>query len=296
MCSLKISIAMAFALAALPATASADAFDGTYAGTTDEGQQVSLVIAKGELKSIDGAAVRKLFCERTDPSQPFPNDRVHLPDRVGEFAIEKTRRSSLRNSQFLVGTASPAPESGDRIENSAEGRFGSTADRKPIITLRLFYEQVSDSNSNGAQTDCSGSAQATLNRTSAGPTGRPVTLRRPKNMPGTLKAFVPKLASLGDDGLGISATTPSKLAGGTISVSVRRDPSAKDELRFGSGVLGSASKAVVAKRRTTSFTVDVKRPRRTPSSGDSVPMLVKVSFDPKRGKARSATTKIVVGG
>jgi len=293
---LKILSTAALALGALPASASAaSGFGGTYSGTSTEGQAVTAQITDGgELKSITGPAVRTLKCHRHDGTQPFPNDEMDLPDKTGEFAIDTTKRGGVPGSQFFVGT--PEKGEGDGVENGAEGRFDVKEAGKPFINLRMSYEEVTDS-APQKETRCFGTADATLNRTSAGaPQGRSVKLKRPKNLGGSLNASVPKLAALGDDGIGISAKTPKKAAGGTITVTVRRDPSERDELGFGSGPLGSKSKTVAAKKRTTSFTVDVKRPRKTPSSSDSVPLLVTVEFKPKRGKAKSATTKIVVKG
>lgn len=291
---LKIFVTAVLAAAALPAAASASGFGGTYTGTSTEGQNVSVQITNGgDLKSASGAAVHTLNCRRHDGSQPPPNDDVSLPNRNGEFAIAFTRHGGVPGSQFFFG--SPEKGDGDGVDSFAEGRFHVEEAGKPFITLRMSYEEVTDSGPQKA-TRCFGSADATLKRTSAGATGRSVKLRAPKNMPGTLKARVPKLSSLGDDGIGISATTRLKAAGGTITVTVRRDPSSRDDLRFGSGTLGSESATVSARRRTTRFNVDVKRPRKTPSSGDSVPMLVTVKFADKRGKAKSATTKVVVEG
>ena len=79
---LKILAATALAAAALPAGASARGFGGTYTGTSTEGQPISVQIGpRGKLVSTSGVAVRKLSCTREDRSQPFPNDRMQLPDR-----------------------------------------------------------------------------------------------------------------------------------------------------------------------------------------------------------------------
>jgi hypothetical protein len=290
-----ILVTAILAVAALPAVASAaSGFGGTYTGTSTEGLSISAQITDGgELKSISGAAVKTLKCHRHDGTQPFPNDETTLPDKTGPFAIDTTKRGSVPGSQFFVGT--PEKGEGDGIENSAEGRFDVKEAGKPFITLRMSYEEVTDS-APQKQTRCYGSADATLERTASGPAGSKVNLKRPKNLPGSVNAIVPSLASLGDDGIGISAKSTGKAAGGTITVSVRRDPGSKDKLGFGSGVLGRGSRTFSARKRSAGFTVDVKRPRKTPSSGDSVPMLVTVEFEPKRGKTRSATTKVTVKG
>jgi hypothetical protein len=290
----KILLTVLLATAAAPAAAqAASGFGGTYEGTSTEGIAITVQITDGgDLKSISGAAVQTLKCHRHDGTQPFPNDEATLPAKNGPFAIDTTKRGGVPGSQFFVGT--PEKGEGDGVENSAEGRFETKEAGKPFITLRMSYEEVTDS-APQKETRCFGSADATLDRTSAAaPGGRSVKLRRPSNLPGTVKASVPSLASLGDDGIGISAKTRSSAAGGTIKVTVRRDPAERDKLGFGSGVLGSKSKTVAARRRTTSFNVDVKRPRKTPSSGDSVPMLVTVTFETKRGKQKSATTRVVV--
>jgi hypothetical protein len=293
MLRLTLISAVLLAAAALPATAhAASGFGGTYKGTSTEGIAVTVQITDGgDLKSISGAAVATLKCHRHDGTQPFPNDETELPDKSGPFTIDTTKRGSVPGSQFFVGT--PEKGEGDGVENSAEGRFETKEAGKPFINLRMSYEEVSDS-APQKETRCFGTADATLERTStAAAGGRSVKLRRPANLAGSIKASVPALASLGDDGIGISAKTTSKAAGGKIKVAVRRDPDSRDKLGFGSGVLGSKSKKVGA-RRTTAFNVDVKRPRKTPSSGDSVPMLITVTFEDKRGKERSATTRVVV--
>src|SRR4051812_50115442 len=281
--SLKLLVIAILGAAAMPPAASAaSGFGGTYTGTSSEGLSISVQITNGgELKSISGAAIQTLRCHRHDGTQPFPNDETQLPDETGPFAIDTTKRGEVPGSQFFVGT--PDRTSGDGVENNAEGRFETKEAGKPHINLSLYYERVTDS-APQKETFCSGSADATLERTAAGPTGKSVKLKRPKNMPATsLKALVPSLSSLGDDGIPISARTQPKAAGGEITVTVRRDPKPKDELGFGSGVLGSESKAVPARRRTVGFTVDMKRPRKTPSSSDAVPMLVRVEFEDKRG-------------
>src|SRR4051812_14726012 len=268
--SLKLLVIAILGAAAMPPAASAaSGFGGTYTGTSSEGLSISVQITNdGKLKSISGAAIQTLHCHRHDGTQPFPNDETQLPDEAGPFAIDTTKRGEVPGSQFFVGT--PDRTSGDGVENNAEGRFDVKEAGKPFIKLSLYYERVTDS-APQKETFCSGSADATLNRTAAGATGRSLKLKRPKNMPGSLKASVPSLSSLGDDGIGISAKTQPKAAGGTISVTIRRDPKPNDKLGFGSGVLGSESKTVPAKRRTVGFTVDMKRPRKTPSSSDSVP-------------------------
>src|SRR4051812_516638 len=188
---MRALICAALVALALPAAASAAGFDGTYSGASGEGQQVTVVITGGKLKSISGAAVRKLTCFRDDPSKPFPNDRVQLPDRTGEFAIDPTVRSNLANSQFLVGTPSQVPP-GDHVENSAEGRFHTTDASKPFITLTLFYKEISDSGSGGARTDCSGGSDATLERSGgAGSAGTAVAPEPPRKPPRKPKAARP---------------------------------------------------------------------------------------------------------
>ena len=296
--SLKAAAAVALTAAALPAGASAAGFDGTYQGTSTEGQGITVVIKKGEATSIGGAAVQTLHCTRDDPTQPFPNDRQQLPDRVGSFAVQPVRRSSLANSQFLFGTPSENQNiEGDHVENSAEGRFNTDDAGKPIITMTLFYKEVSNSGSQGQRDECSGGSDATLKRTSAAPAGgRVVNLHRPRNLPGKVKATVPSLASIGEDGIDIAVKSSSKALGGTVRVSVERDKSKPDRLRFGNGELGSGSGKVKGKHARASFNVDMKGPVKTPKSSDEVPMIVTVTFDPKRGKTRHATTQITVSG
>src|SRR3954466_9058292 len=133
----SLAIAVVLTVVAVPSTASAAGFDGTYSGTSTEGLPINVQIAGGKLKAISGAAIAKLTCFRDDRTKPFPDDHTQLPDATGPFAIEKTIRGSVENSQFRIGTPSPAPTSGNRVVNSAEGRFDASSG-KPVITMTLF--------------------------------------------------------------------------------------------------------------------------------------------------------------
>lgn len=290
--SLKILLATATVVAAAPTVASAATVDGVYNGLTDEGQEMTIAISRGEPTSVTGATIHRLECVRVEPTQAPPNDFQERPDKTGNFSIDTSNRGGTPGEQFFIGSPESTPTTGDHVFTSGDGHFEQDVHGRTVIKFRMSYEETSESGQEGRRTQCDGSTKAELLR--AETADRRVKLRRPKNLQGKVKASVPELASIGDKGIAISATTGPKAVGGTIKVSVKRDTDVKDELKFGNGELGSGSKTVVAGRRTTSFRMDIKRPRRTPSKGDKVPMLVKVEFTDHRGRSRSATTRIVV--
>jgi hypothetical protein len=290
--SLKLLLALVLTATAVPATASAAGVDGTYTGESDEGQEVTIEIRGGEPASITGAFVRELECTRIDPTQAPPNDLQPRGTKRGSFAIDTSDRGGTPNSRFFVGSPESTPTTGDHVYSTGDGEFARNADGTPFIRFRMSYEETSESGQDGRRTQCNGNAEAQLARPAA--PGNLTKLRRPRNLQGKVKAKVAPLDSIGDDGIKVSATTGPKAVGGRIEVSVRRDPDAEDELRFGNGKLGSGAKTVAPRRRETSFRVDMKRPLRTPSKGDKVPMLVTVEFTDRAGKSRSATTRIVV--
>jgi hypothetical protein len=266
--------------------------DGTYTGSSNEGQEITIVISRGMPTSITGATIHRLECVRVEPTQAPPNDQQQRPDKTGNFPINTSDRGGTPNERFFIGSPESTPTDGDHVYSSADGQFDTDVHGRSLIRFRMSYEETSESGQDGRRTQCNGNAEAQLVRPSGA--DKSTKLRSPKNLPGKVKAKVPALESIGDDGLGITATTGPQAAGGKIEVSVRRDPDAKDELKFGNGKLGSGSKTVAPRRRTTSFRVDIKRPLRTPSKGDKVPMLVTVEFTDRRGRSRSATTRIVV--
>jgi len=290
--TLTTILAVALTSAALPATAAAAGVDGTYSGTSDEGQEITIVISGGKPTGITGATVHRLECTRIEPTQAPPNDLQPRPDKTGNFPIDTSDRGGEPGKTFFIGSPESTPTSGDHVYTSGDGTFGRNIDGRSLIKFRMSYEEQSESGQDGRQTRCTGNAEAELvvPIVSKGKT----KLRRPRNLRGSLTANVPPLAELGDEGIKIFPKTQRPSAGGRIEVSVRRDPSTRDELRFGNGTLGKASRKVDDRGRARSFTVAVKSPLRTPSKGDKVPMIVTVEFTDRRGKTKSATTKIVV--
>jgi hypothetical protein len=288
----KTLLGAALAVALVPATASAAGVDGTYNGVSDEGQEITIVISGGKPTAITGATVHRLECTRIEPTQAPPNDLQPRPDKTGNFPIDTSDRGGEPGKQFFIGSPESTPTTGDHVFTSGDGTFTRNFDGRSLIKFRMSYEETSESGQDGRQTRCTGNAEAELvvPIVSKGKT----KLRRPGNLRGKLTANVPPLASLGDEGIKIFPKTSRPAAGGTIAVSVRRDPDARDKLRFGNGTLGRASRKVDARGRTRNFTVQMKSPLRTPSKGDKVPMLVTVEFTDRRGRTRSATTKIVV--
>jgi hypothetical protein len=288
----KTLIGAALAVALVPATASAAGVDGTYTGTSNEGQEITIVISRGVPASITGATVHRLECVRVEPTQAPPNDQQQRPDKTGNFPIETSDRGGEPDKRFFIGSPESTPTTGDRVFTSGDGTFDRNIDGRSLIKFRMSYDETSESGQNGSFTQCNGNAEATLALpiVSKGKT----KLRRPGNMRGSLTANVPPLASLADEGLKIFPKTTRPSAGGTIEVSVRRDPDARDKLRFGNGTLGRTSRKVDDRGRTRNFAVAMKSPLRTPSKGDKVPMLVRVEFTDRRGKRKSATTRVVV--